>query len=183
MTNPPTPQGVTLREALEACDVPEQYRHAIIDKFNALSHPPAPEAAKPEQQRKQSEMYRELVQGKAKPEPQLLQKGFEELAAERRAAKPAQQAQAGEPREFESGKDVQIRRLESALASKEDEYQRLHAHCLAYKEAITKKDAALKACVEAGELIVQWDDNDLALLDHHIIRLKDAIIQAQGALK
>lgn len=29
----------------EACDVPEQYRHAIIDKFNALSKPPAPEQA------------------------------------------------------------------------------------------------------------------------------------------
>ena len=33
-----------LRKALEACDVPDQYRHAIIDKFTALSQP-MPEAA------------------------------------------------------------------------------------------------------------------------------------------
>lgn len=78
---------------------------------------------------------------------------------------PEPQAQAGE-REFESGKDVQIRRLESALASKEDEFQRLHAHCLSYKEAIAKKDAALKACVEALEHSGKddfWRDKDAAI--------------------
>lgn len=92
------------------------------------------------------------------------------------ASKPEPQAQAGE-REFESVKDVQIRRLESALASKEDEYQRLHAHCLAYKEAIAKKDAALKACVEA------LDSKYIVGSGAWMAQRDAAITQAQEALK
>lgn len=141
-------------------------------------------------------IYKEIeALAASKQEPQLLQKSFDELVAERRASKQEPQAQA-EPevvaeihsdtlrwrvsddhkihecghaylitlqshREAMAGWNVTKRRLESQAYHAEQDAQKLRAHCVDYREAISKKDAALKVCVEAlGTCRIMSKDND-----------------------
>ena len=142
----------------------------------------------------------------SKQEPQLLQKSFDELAAERRASKPEPQSQAGEPRivgyvysehgiktknaciDGDIPNGTQLITLQShreAMAAQHDIERQLSGQLEATAGAIAAKDAALDVALEALHGIDQQIDlskypsapPDVTLLDE----LRDAITKIKEA--
>lgn len=172
-----------LREALEACDVPEQYRHAIMDKLAALA------ASNPEPKCRQDGRCQYAIDhgaeglghcppGKcAMPEPQA-QAGEPDGIVEQQAVYEVCLAHWGPDNGVTVDAKAVLELLKShreAIAEVTRRFEELKRHGVPYhvhNAAIAKRDAALQACLEVMEYTG----------GQHPIT-KSAITQAQEALK